>query len=55
MKPWSDFHRLRKYARRKRRHPGATSILALYWRYHFKVHGPHECLWGAPVATKRTP
>jgi hypothetical protein len=44
----SNCHRLRKYERKKRkaRDPQKFNRLArLYWRYHFKVHGPHACLW----------
>lgn len=44
----SDACRLRKYLRKKRRAkvPAKFDRLArLYWRYHFKVHGPHVNLW----------
>jgi hypothetical protein len=39
--------RLRKYLRKKRRpSPDRLDWLTrLYWRYHFKVHGPHVNLW----------
>lgn len=42
---WSDFHRLRKYRRKKYRRGFNDRWAALYWRYHFKVHGPHLSLW----------
>lgn len=45
MKKWSDFHRLRKYKRKKERDLDRWGIL--YWRYHFKVYGPHLDLWEA--------
>ena len=42
-KSWSDFHRLRKYRRKKFKTSDPKALL--YWRYHFKVHGPHQLLW----------
>lgn len=38
----SNEHRLRKYARKKRKSEWLTM---LYWRYWHKVHGDHACLW----------
>ena len=40
--------RLRKYLRKKRRAKTPEKFnrwARLYWRYHFQVHGPHECIW----------
>ena len=39
----SDQCRLRKYARKKAR--DINRWAHLYWRYHFKVYGPHQMLW----------
>lgn len=43
----SNEHRLRKYLRKKRRATTARfdRLARLYWRYHFKVYGPHINLW----------
>jgi len=44
----SDAHRLRKYLRKKRRAKSSEAfnrLARLYWRYHFKVYGPHINLW----------
>lgn len=49
-KRWSVFHRLRKYARKKRAH---SRYVNLYWRYHFQFYGPHVNLWGEPTPTAR--
>lgn len=43
--------KLRRLQRIKRRKHGANRAKSfdhwarLYWRYHFKVHGPHINLW----------
>jgi len=44
---WSDYHRARKYHRRKWRgqSSGDLSLLDLYWRYHGKVFQDKELLW----------
>lgn len=35
---WSDYHRARKYHRRKaRQYPRTPEILNLYWHYHGRV------------------
>lgn len=47
--------RLRKYRRKKQRAktPKAFARLAaLYWRYHFKVYGPHVNLWASSAGTE---
>lgn len=45
----SNYHRLRKYKRRKDRAAGNPKkwdyLAALYWRYWFLVHGDHTSLW----------
>jgi hypothetical protein len=43
-----DRHRLRKYLRKKRQAKTSKAfdrLARLYWRYHFKVYGPHVSLW----------
>lgn len=40
--------KLRRYwriKRRKRDSKSFTRFANLYWRYHFKVYGPHVNLW----------
>jgi hypothetical protein len=44
----SDFHRFRKYQRKKDRARGTGKfdrLACLYWRYWFKRYGAHEPLW----------
>lgn len=42
---WSDYHRCRKYRRKKYRRGFNDRWANLYWRYHFKLYGKHEPLW----------
>jgi hypothetical protein len=42
---WSDWHRLRKYRRKKMRRAFEDRCALLYWRYHSRVYGPHRPLW----------
>lgn len=40
---WTNFHRLRKYKRKKE--SDINRWAHLYWRYHFKFYGDHIDLW----------
>jgi len=44
----NDQCRLRKYRKRKLRAKDPVKfdrLVKLYWRYHFKIYGPHINLW----------
>lgn len=44
---YSDWHRLRKYRRKKGRDINRWSHL--YWRYHKKVYGQHQLVYDPPL------